>query len=120
MNRAALEALIRREVTAAALAAQHGLGPAATARMNTAVCTVLTAIDAQLAEPSPQPEPKPGPKPRRRLRPCGTLAAYRRHKRRSELVDPACQYANRIGRDLAPQLTAVLLRGGTLRKDTAA
>lgn len=28
------------------------------------------------------------------LRPCGTLAAYRRHQRRGERIDTACRQAN--------------------------
>lgn len=30
------------------------------------------------------------------LEPCGTLAAYRRHLRRGECIDPACREANRV------------------------
>lgn len=47
-------------------------------------------------ESSPRPEPAP----------CGTPAAYRRHLRNNEEVDPACA-ANRWSRRGTPQLVAV-------------
>lgn len=36
------------------------------------------------------------------LRPCRTLAAYRRHGRRGEPRCELCRLANRLGRDLTP------------------
>jgi hypothetical protein len=46
-------------------------------------------------EPLPGPAMAPAPARRTRppLRPCGTYAAYRRHKRRGEPADEACREA---------------------------
>jgi hypothetical protein len=40
--------------------------------------------------------PTEGVKELTELRPCGTLAAYRRHLRNKEVIDPACREANRL------------------------
>lgn len=51
-------------------------------------------IDNPAAEPDLGDEP--GAKTPIELRPCGTTAAYRRHLRHKEPIDPACREANRL------------------------
>lgn len=54
--------------------------------------------DDEIDDPDATPHLDDGP---RELRPCGTLAAYRRHIRRDEKPCELCSVANRLGEDVA-------------------
>lgn len=58
-------------------------------------------------KPAPTPKPTPAPKPKRQLAPCGTNAAYNRHRKHNENPCRRCTEARReyvaARRELPPE-----------------